>query len=317
MNFTTQVEVEKVEENKKIDYNSKIISLGSCFADNMAEKLSLYGFDIHSNIFGVIFNIVSIENLVEKACNDVNFQEKDLFLYNELWNCFQVHSKCSGGDKKVVLQELNHRLKYLREEIQKATHVIITLGTSWVYRDNDSQTIVANCYKVPQEKFTKQLLSIEQTKHSLEQIHRLVTNINENCKFILTISPVRHLKDGFVENNRSKSIIVEAIHSFLKARNDCHYFPSYEIVMDELRDYRFYNQDMVHPSQVAIEYIFEKFKDSWIAEEEMRIMKEVESIKKGLNHKPFNKDTNQYKMFTEGLKKRILEVKKYNNKINI
>jgi hypothetical protein len=301
MNFTTKVPIEKYQN--PIDYNSRIISLGSCFAENMAEKFEYFKFQNSVNPFGIIFNPVSIEKLVNRMVNKIEFTEDDIFYHNDLWHCYEVHSELSNANKEDFLNNLNSILSENFKIISNATHVIITYGTSWVYRNKSSESIVANCHKVPQNQFMKELLSIETIKKSIQNTIDLVKKINPNCNFIFTISPVRHIKDGFVENQRSKAHLISAIHSYNLQPTT--YFPSYEIMMDELRDYRFYADDMLHPSQTAIDYIWIKFFENYVSESEFSTMNQVCEIQRALKHRPFNPNSESHQKFLKKVNEKI------------
>lgn len=306
MQFTTKIPISK--SNNPIDYNSKVLSLGSCFAENIGKKFDYYKFQTTTNPFGIIFNAVSIEKLVNRIVNGIEFTEKDIFYHNDLWHCYEVHSELSNPNKEVFLKRLNSIVVFLNHQITISTHVIITLGTSWVYRNIDSNEIVANCHKVSQKEFTKELLSVETVEKSIENIISLVHQINKNCNFIFTVSPVRHIKDGFVENTISKAHLISAIHNLLNTEHcklNTNYFPSYEILLDELRDYRFYAEDMLHPNQVAIDYIWQRFKETVISEKAFQTMDEVETIQKALSHRPFNPNSSSHLKFIENTQRKI------------
>ena len=265
MQFTTKIPIQK--SSFPIDYDSKILLLGSCFAENMGEKFDYFKFQTTINPFGIIFNPVSLEKLIRRSVEKRKFTENDIFFHNDLWHCFEVHSELSNSDKDVFLESLNDLIRSTNKQLSDSTHIIITLGTSWVYRNIESNEIVANCHKVPQKQFTKELLSIHQTEESLQSIISLIHSVNPNCNFIFTVSPVRHIKDGFTENTLSKAHLIAAIHKTIDHHpSPITYFPSYEIMMDELRDYRFYGEDMLHPNQTAIDYIWIQFFQNYISE---------------------------------------------------
>lgn len=297
-NFRTQIPIEKY--NFSIDYESKIFSIGSCFAENISKKLNYFKLKNKANPFGVLFHSLAIEKVLEKAVKNISFTEDDVFFKNELWHCFDVHSEFSSTDKTQFLEKLNQALSETRIALEKSTHIIVTLGTSWVYRYNQTNEIVANCHKVPQKEFTKELLSSEQITKSLERIISLF----QDKKIIFTISPVRHIKDGFFENNVSKSNLFVSVNN-VQNNSNVNYFPSYEIVMDELRDYRFFSEDMLHPNQIAIDYIWERFSVNYLSEDALEISKEIDSIQKALSHKPFNPNTEAHKKFVEATQKRM------------
>lgn len=308
MNFTTTIPISK--SSNPIDYDSRIISLGSCFAQNIGEKFSYFKFQNTVNPFGIIFNPVSIDNLISRAVNNQEFTENDIFFHNDLWHCFEVHSELSHSDKTIFLDRLNQILSDFHLQIFKSTHFQITYGTSWVYRNKSSNSIVANCHKVPQSQFEKEILSVATIEKSIQNTIDLIQKVNPNCQFIFTVSPVRHIKDGFVENQRSKAHLISALHNFATlSLSNCNYFPSYEIMMDELRDYRFYAEDMLHPSQTAIDYIWKRFSENYISEENFATMEEVCSLQKGLAHRPFNPDSDSYQKFLTSLNEKILKLK--------
>ncbi|RVT77718.1 GSCFA domain-containing protein [Flavobacterium sufflavum] len=312
MQFRTPIPI--LESIFPIDYNSKIMSVGSCFAVNMAEKWDNFKFQNSCNPFGIIFNPVSIEKLVERIVNKRMFTESDIFFHNDLWHCFEIHSELSNPDKEAFLHSLNQLIHSTNQQITEATHFLFTYGTAWVYRNIESKQIVANCHKVPQKQFTKELVSIERIQTAIQNTIRLIQSINPAAKFIFTVSPVRHIKDGFVENTLSKSHLISAIHStHPDSYRDSqlityNYFPSYEIMMDELRDYRFYAEDMLHPSQVAIDYIWQRFKETSISKTAFAIMDEVEGIQKGLSHRPFNQQSESHQKFIAKLQIRITKL---------
>ena len=302
MNFTTPIVIPK--SSFFIDSGTKIISLGSCFAENIGEKLDYFKFQNQTNPFGIIFNAVSIEKLIERTVNSNYFTENDLFFQNERWHCFEVHSDLSNNNKLDLLATLNNLLDKFFLQMQSSTVFIITYGTSWVYRNINSNNVVANCHKVPQNQFTKELLSVEATLKSIQNTIFLIQSVNKNAKFIFTISPVRHIKDGFFENNVSKSHLFSAIFQLLE-NEDVSYFPSYEILMDELRDYRFYKEDMLHPSPMAVDFIWDKFKNSCINPSVYSTLNEVEIIQKGLQHRAFSPNSASHKQFKMQLQERI------------
>lgn len=306
-----QTTVPLIKSENSIDYQSKLLLLGSCFVENIGEKLEYFKFQQLQNPFGILFHLLAIENLVERAIENRNYQENEVFEHHGIWHCFDAHSDNSATSKTILLQNLNEGLKETKQQLEQTTHIIITLGTAWVYRHNSTKKAVANCHKVPQKEFSKELLSIEVIKNSLARLIELVHSVNESAQVIFTISPVRHLKDGFTENQQSKSHLITALHGVLSSRAQSReiYFPSYEIMMDELRDYRFYGKDMVHPNELAIDYIWEKFKSSWISSQSYAVMEEVEAIQKGLQHRAFNPDSEEHQKFKKSLQTKITYLK--------
>lgn len=311
MDFRTNIQLKP--EHHQIDYGSKLLLIGSCFSENISKKLGYYKFQIKSNPFGILFNPMAIETFLTNAINKRAYTEKDVFQLNERWHCFDAHSDLSSVDKNELLQNLNSAIQLTNKQITESTHIVITLGTAWTYRFIETDTIVGNCHKVPQKRFLKTLLSVEEVLASLENMCALIKDENPTVNIIFTVSPVRHLKDGFVENAQSKAHLLSAIHQITAPRNQLYYFPSYEIMLDDLRDYRFYAIDMVHPNETAINYIWEQFKLVWIAEKSHQIMNEVETIQKGLAHKPFNANSVQHQLFLENLNQKMKLLKTTNN----
>ncbi|MDR7209506.1 GSCFA domain-containing protein [Flavobacterium piscis] len=304
MQFRTQIPLSK--SNYPIDYNSKIVSFGSCFAENMADKLDYFKFQNTTNPFGIIFNPLSIEKIIERTVQQELFAEKDVFFHNERWHCFGVHSDLSNSDREELLETLNKAVEVTNHQLKDASHIIITYGTSWVYRNSESDEIVANCHKVPQKQFLKELLSADVIQKGIQNTIDLIQDLNPNIKFIFTISPVRHIKDGFIENQLSKSHLFTALHKIINhQQSTINYFPSYEIMMDELRDYRFYAEDMLHPNQVAIDYIWKLFSENYIAENSIFIMQEVSEIQKSLRHRSFNPESEEHHKFLSKLHQKI------------
>ncbi|OAB27907.1 GSCFA family protein [Flavobacterium fryxellicola] len=304
MHFRTQIPI--LKSISPVDYNSKIVSLGSCFAVNMAEKLDYFKFRNSCNPFGILFHPLAIEKLLDFAVSGKQFTANNVFFHNERWHCFDVHSDLSNPNKEELVAALNSIIINTRKDLEQASHLIITYGTSWVYRDIETNQIVANCHKIPQKQFEKELLSIETIQKSIENTIDLIEKVNPKCSIIFTVSPVRHIKDGFVENQWSKANLISALHQTFDLRlSTISYFPSYEIMMDELRDYRFYAEDMLHPNQVAIDYIWKRFQETTISETAMTTMEEVGNIQKSLSHKPFNPKSESHLKFETKLREKI------------
>ncbi len=291
-----------------ITYDSKVCLLGSCFSEHIGGKLTYYKFNTFQNPLGILFHPKAIENLILRAINQDEFTEKDIFFLNERWHCFEAHSELSHTDASVLLSNLNLAIQQTHAILLEASHIIITYGTAWTYRHIETDTTVANCHKVQQKKFLKELLSVDEVTASVENSVALLKSINPKITALFTVSPVRHLKDGFVENQQSKAHLLAGIHQVIEVRNQIHYFPSYELMMDELRDYRFYAEDMIHPNTTAIKYIWEKFQYAWISHESEQILEEVATIQKGLAHKPFHPNSEAHQAFLVNLQAKIAQL---------
>jgi len=306
MNLQTKIALKKAPN--QIDYQSQLLLCGSCFTENIADKFAYFKFPVLQNPLGILFHPVAIEKLIAKALQKKSYTADDLFFFNEQWHCFDAHSLFSNPSKENLLKQLNLGLSQTAAQIKKATHIILTFGTAWVYRKKATNAIVANCHKIPQNEFSKELLPVGEIIKSLENSMQEIQRANKNVQLILTLSPVRHLKDGFIENQRSKAHLNAAIHQLIQSSNSklpISYFPSYEIVMDELRDYRFYKPDMIHPNQIAIDYIWKKFKMTWIAAPVFELMNTIEDVQKALAHRPLNANTSQHQKFLKSLDDKI------------
>lgn len=300
-----QTKIPLQEASPQLDYHSRVLLLGSCFAENIGKKLGHYKFQYLQNPFGILFQPQAIEKILDRAITNKAFSAADIFFHNERWHSFDAHSVLSNLDKDQLLIDLNKGLLNTQNQLREATHIIITLGTAWAYNYLKSDRLVANCHKIPQKEFSKELLSVKQLQESLENLIKSIRSINQKTLILFTISPVRHLKDGFVENQRSKAHLFSALHSSLNSEGTA-YYPAYEIMMDELRDYRFYKEDMVHPNQQAINYIWEHFKKCWINSDAVKVMEKVDEINQGLQHIPFNPDSEQHQKFIATLEQKIV-----------
>jgi len=302
MQFRTKIPIKK--EIQTIDYTSNVVLFGSCFSENISKKLAYYKFEGFTNPLGILFHPKAIERLILKAVQGEQFTEEAVFFYKERWHCFDAHSSLSTISKEELLGRLNTAIDSANQQINKASHIIITLGTAWVYRLLETDSLVANCHKIPQQKFCKALLSVDEITKSLASIISAIEKVNSKVQIIFSLSPVRHSKDGFVENAQSKAHLLTAIHKVIESENTS-YFPAYEILMDELRDYRFYAEDMLHPNQIAIDYIWEQFCKTWLEDAALRTMKDIDAVQKGLAHKPFHPNSEEHQDFIKHIYKQI------------
>lgn len=306
MQFRTQIPVSK--SSHPIGYHSKVVSLGSCFAVNISEKFQYFKFQTTTNPFGIIFNPISIEKMIRRVAGKRFFTGDDVFFHNDRWHCFEVHSELSSSDKESFIVKLNQLLEQAYIQITEATHIIITYGTSWVYREKAYSQVVANCHKVPQKQFDKELLSVAANQDAIRNTAEAIRQLNPNANLTFTVSPVRHIKDGFVENQISKANLISGLHTAISDLPSADYFPSYEIMMDELRDYRFYAEDMLHPNQTAVDYIWKLFAEAYITAESFPTMTAIDNIQKSLRHKPFNADGAEHVKFLSQLQDKIKKI---------
>jgi hypothetical protein len=293
----------------QIDYHTKIFGLGSCFVDNMKEKFDYFQFQTQINPFGVIFNPVSIKNTLETIVEKRYFTKDDLFYHQNAWKSYQLHAVVNCTEAPKLLNEANHKIKKSHQFLTQSNILLITLGTVWVYKHKSTGQIVTNCHKVPQQEFTKELLSTTEIINNLQEIISLSKTLSKDIKILFTVSPIRHLKDGFVENNVSKARLIDAVYQVVDQQNSF-YFPSYEMVMDDLRNYRFYKEDMIHPNEMAVNYIWQKLQESTMSEKTIGICNQVDKIRKSLLHKPFDRHSEQYQKFLEKIEKQIVTLQK-------
>lgn len=300
-----QTKIKLPEGKLKINYDSKIGLLGSCFSENMGERFAYYQFPNLQNPFGILFHPFAIERLLKNIVEEKKYTEEDIFLHQEMWHCFDAHSKMSAADPKKMLMELNVSLAKTRDFLQSATHLIITLGTSFVYQFKETGDYVANCHKLPQHNFDKELSASAEIQQSIQQIISYAQQINPEIKLVFTISPVRHVKEGLIENQRSKANLIAGLHEAMATEKTVSYFPSYEIQLDELRDYRFYAEDLLHPNKTAIQYIWEKFLRSWLDPQSVKVMEKVETVQRDLQHRAFAPESDAHQQFLKRLQQKI------------
>lgn len=305
MEFRTKIPM--TPQEPKIGYSSKVLLLGSCFVENIGKKLKYFKFPNLVNPFGILFHPAAIHNFLKRVKNQHVFTEADIFYHNEAWHSYEAHSDLNAVEKEEILNSLNLAVKETLKFLESATHIVVTPGTAWGYRLKESGELVANCHKVPQSHFCKEISNV---KNALFETVAFVKELTPRAQIIFTVSPVRHLKDGFIENQLSKAKLITAIHEIVASEANCFYFPSYEIMMDELRDYRFYAEDMIHPNEMAVDYIWEKFKEAWITSEASEAMKKVDTIQKGLLHRPFNEASEAHQKFRRDLQKKITDLEK-------
>ncbi|KQC33099.1 hypothetical protein AAU57_07045 [Nonlabens sp. YIK11] len=296
MKFTTHFEIETIK--KPLDHHGSVVLMGSCFSQNIGDKLSYCGFEALVNPFGVIFNPYSLMLLMEKSI-DEDFTMDDVsgnFSY-------LAHSDLNAANASEVLIQLQDAGQVLKKRLEKASHVIITLGTAWIYELQKTGQIVANCHQQPQKLFSKRLLSRHEMEEALRRIESLIKKVNPATQLIYTLSPVRHTKDGMVENARSKARLHEAIQQSCDGRVP-YYFPAYEILMDELRDYRFYASDMIHPNATAVDYVWLRFRESVLHQNTVNAIKTIEKHQKLAGHKP--KDIEAHALQVEQSRQQLL-----------
>lgn len=309
MEFRTLVDLPLGELT--ITHSDKILLLGSCFSENIGRQLVINKFGCDINPFGILYNPLSIANAIKILQKNETFIPSQLFEYRGLYHSFMHHGSFSDSSSEKCLTMINERLKSVQNQFASLNHLLITFGTAYVYQYNETNEVVANCHKLPDNQFTRRLLSVDEIVQVYQPMITEMLNNNTKLKILFSVSPIRHIKDGMHKNQLSKSTLLLAIDVLKELfPSSVFYFPSYEIVVDELRDYRFYADDMLHPSSVAVNYLWQSFVNSYLSKDTQQIMKEWSEINKALQHKPFHPESEQHKSFLTQIVLKIEQLKR-------
>lgn len=304
MKFRTEVDIQP--SHKKIEIEDKIFSIGSCFASEMSDLFQKGQIQTVNNPFGTIFNPFSINNSVKRLHDSEFYHEDELITYHDEFISLDHHTSFDTRFIHQTLDRINSKIEEGNHFLQDSNWVIITYGTSFIYEFEPKKKLVANCHKIPQKFFEKRLLTNQELTDS---IYDTIINLTDICKddvqILFTVSPVRHTKDGMIENQLSKSKLITSIHEVISQFENCHYLPIYEILMDDLRDYRFYKDDLIHPNSQAVNYIFEKFGEAYFSDETKDFIKENFKINKSLEHRTDDEKDPKFIEFKEKLSQRI------------
>ncbi len=308
LNFRTEIELPKA--HRKLSYRQNALMVGSCFTENIGNYLLSHYFPVQMNPCGILYNPASIANCIDFMVKSNQLSPSDLFFANGLWNSFHFHSRFSDPDKGKALATMNGSLANASQKLKIASHLFVTFGTSWIYREKEQNNIVGNCHKLPANKFLRERLSVEEMLGIWIPLLNNLFAIQSSLSVVLTISPIRHLKDGSFENQLSKSSLFLLVDRLLShfGPEKITYFPSYELVMDELRDYRFYASDMLHLSETASAFIQEKFNEVFFDNESREISSKIGKIVKTLTHKPFQHENNAYSELLSKLEKEVKKI---------
>lgn len=293
MDFRLEYKPEQFRTTIKL--TDKILLLGSCFTEHMFERFNHYKFSALQNPNGTLFNPISIHEVISDYINKNCIQEESLFICNSLWNHWNFHSTISHHKKGQALSQMQEAINTGHDFLKSADWLIITFGSAFVYEYE--QKVVANCHKVPASSFHKKMIGPDQIAAVYYNLIERLNIFNPSLKIVFTVSPVRHLKDGFVENNRSKGSLLLAIEEIVKQHTNCIYFPSYELLIDDLRDYRFYSEDMVHPNYQATKYVWEKFSNAAIDGKSREVLKEIDLLKAAMQHKVMHPGSDEHLKF--------------------
>lgn len=314
MKMMLDIEIKSPAE--KISYPQKIFLIGSCFTEHIGGRLHQYKFPVLQNPNGILFDPVSVSRSLLSYIHQKKYSKDDLLYLNELWQSWNHHSIFSSMDAAEALLKMNNSQGKAYQFLKEADWLIITLGSSFSYRLAAGGEPVANCHRAPAKFFNKHMLTVEETTSSLTEAIVALQEFNPKLNIVFTISPVRHIRDGVIENNHSKARLIEAVHRIIDAHNHCYYFPAYELVIDVLRDYRFYDVDLVHPNYAATEFVFDKFKEHYINTDSQQLMDEIKNIVTAYKHKPFQPDTNSHQAFLKSYYEKALQLQQKHPQLN-
>jgi len=306
MEFRTSVDMP--DYTLQLGYNDKIVTMGSCFADEMYKKMKAVKLDCIANPYGILYNPISISIALNRILHRELVREDELVQHNGLWFSWDHHGCFSDRDRSKAIQNMNEDIEKGYEYLQGASCLIITWGSAFVYELKGESRIVGNCHKLPAATFAKRLLSTDEIKDAFVETFQRIQEINASIRILMTVSPVRHLSEGLIQNNRSKAVLISAIHEIVESFDPVEYFPAYEILMDDLRDYRFYGKDLVHPSEEAVNYIWELFQSSLMKAETISLSKKIMKIQKSLSHKPFHPELEEHQRFLKRTYQNMIEM---------
>lgn len=306
------IPVELPKKELEITHTTTQMIMGSCFAENIGKRLVMGKFPVTVNPFGILYNPLSIATALSRIISGEKFTEEspELVFHDARWHSMLHHGDFSHKEKHDTIAAINSNLTSATEVIEKLDLLILTFGTAYVYRLKDSDTVVGNCHKIPGNAFTRSLLTPQEAVNALAPIFSQLLEKNPGIKILLTVSPIRHIRDGAHGNQVSKAVLLLTVEELQRAfSGKVLYFPAYEIVLDELRDYRFYDEDMVHPSPVAINYIWECFRTSYFNETTDRLVTQLEEIARALGHRPFDAESQAHLDFKHKLFSKIEALK--------
>jgi len=292
----------------KIDYGTPLLMLGSCFAESIGIRLQQMKFNITLNPFGIVYHPAPVAKNLKRIVAGNPYTTDELQQYNELWCSFDHHGRFSHPNASMCLEQINSELKQAYNQLVSAEWLFITFGTAWAYRLKNSRHVVANCHKFPASDFERIRFSVDEIYDVWAETITQLRQFNPKIKIVFTVSPIRHLRDGAHENQLSKSTLLLAVDRLNREVDNTGYFPAYEIVLDDLRDYRFYNEDMAHPNSVAIDYIWKRFCESYMTEKTLQTVKTVEDVVQAAAHRPIHR-TSEGRRFAAGYLEKIAEIK--------
>lgn len=308
MNFNLSFPIKKLAD--EINYSDQLFFMGSCFTESIGTLTQQYKFNSIINPHGVLYNPSALATALNRYINNTPLNEAELFYANDCWNSWEHHSRYSTPEKTSCLNTINEHISNAHEQLKKTEWLFITFGSAFVYSLNNSNKHVGNCHKVPQKEFSKTMLTVTEITSEYNLLLKQLKAINTNLKVVFTVSPVRYVRDGVIENTLSKARLIEAVHAIIATHSNSFYFPAYELMMDDLRDYRFYKTDLVHPTEQAIEYIFEKLVETTFSNESKQIFEKVNDILKASQHRAFNSTSESFLKFKNTYAERCKQLQK-------
>ncbi len=280
-----------------MSHRDRIVSIGSCFAENIADKLMAYFFKVIKNPYGILYNPLSIALVLEQIIKNKKFTADELFFYQDEWHSFWHHSSFSHNERNKALEKMNAKIEQAHRFLKHADWLILTFGTAYVYFHLPENQLVANCHKLPEKEFRRELITVNEIVQTIQTVLLELNEVNPKLKTVLSVSPIRHLRDGLVQNQRSKATLMLAVQHLIESHPSLIYFPSYEILMDDLRDYRFYELNLTHPNSLAIQYIWQKFSEMFFDQETEKTLNKFARLRSALEHtvhKPYSESHRKF-----------------------
>lgn len=314
MQFRTETDIKPAAFS--ISYGESILSMGSCFADNIGLRMARLKYPISVNPFGTVYNPISIRNSLALLLNDYEFTEKDVFYHNGLWHSFQHHGSFSHPDMNHMLDGVQAAMTNARRQLSDLNYILLTFGTAWVFELVENGKVVSNCHKLPSSYFHHRRLTVDEIVTAMSDALIYLKQSYPNLQVIISVSPIRHLADGAHQNQISKSILLLAVDELCRQYTWVDYFPAYEIMMDDLRDYRFYAEDMAHPSEMAVQYIWKKFESRYLPADEAILRQRIDKIQRSVAHRPLHPGTEAHQQHLSRLLTQMSELETEYEEIN-
>lgn len=304
MDFRTKIKT--TQSSNQIKYSDTLLTIGSCFSKHIGSKLELYKFQVVNNVFGTLYNPISIFKSLLLSLDQHQIKTKDLILNGDVYGHWDFHSDFSSLHPEKVVEQTNQVIQETSKKLSTLNYIFISFGSAFAFTHNDK--IVSNCHKFPADQFARIRLQADTIISEFSKVKSRIEMVNKNINWVFTVSPVRHIRDGLIDNQRSKSILIESCRQIEDQYENCSYFPSYEIMMDDLRDYRFYKADLIHPNEQAIDYIWDIFTSIFMAENTISSMNTINRVIQNVNHRAFNPDSDAHQKFVKNTLETIIKI---------